>query len=87
MHAWSGSLFFWRDRTREVDFVVNIRRTLSLFDAKWTELASPADAVNLEFVRKVVGKHRVMSGAIVARARNAFPLSTGLRVLSVADLA
>ena len=82
-----GSLFFWRDRTREVDFVVDIGGRLALFEAKWTELPFAADAVNLEFVRNVVGKPRVMSSAIVCRARNAFPLSNGLRGLSVADLA
>jgi hypothetical protein len=29
-----GSLFFWRDRTREVDFVVDIGGCLELFEAK-----------------------------------------------------
>ena len=34
----TGSLFFWRDRTREVDFVVDAGGRLELFEAKWTEL-------------------------------------------------
>jgi hypothetical protein len=28
-------MFFWRDRTREVDFVVDIAGRLELFEAKW----------------------------------------------------
>ena len=32
----TGSLFFWRDRTREVDFVVDTGGRLELFEAKWT---------------------------------------------------
>lgn len=48
-------LFFWRDRTREVDFVVNKGGRLELFEAKWTELPDVADTVNLDFVRNVVG--------------------------------
>ena len=75
----SGRLFFWRDRTREVDFVVDVGGRLELFEAKWTELAAPADAVNLAFVRDVVGKTRVASGAVVCRARNGYPLSNGFR--------
>src|SRR6202167_5032959 len=34
----TGSLFFWRDRTREVDFVVDIAGHLELLEAKWTEV-------------------------------------------------
>ena len=44
------SLFFWRDRTREVDFVVDVAGRLELFEAKWTEVPSAGDAVNLIFV-------------------------------------
>ena len=32
-----GDLPFWRDRTREVDFVVDVGGRLELFEAKWTE--------------------------------------------------
>src|SRR6202140_3226883 len=42
-----GSLFFWRDRTREVDFVVDTGGQLDLFEAKWTELPGDGDTVNL----------------------------------------
>ena len=81
-----ASLFFWRDRTREVDFVVDAGGRLELFEAKWTELPSATDAVNLDFVRKVVGKSRVASGAIISRAPNSFPLSDDFRVLPVPEL-
>jgi uncharacterized protein len=38
------SLFFWRDRTREVDFVVDIAGRLELFEAKWAEVPVSGDA-------------------------------------------
>lgn len=82
----AGSLFFWRDRTREVDFVVDIGGRLELFEAKWTELPVESDAVNLDFVRKVVGKSRVAGGAVVSRTPNSFPLIHGFRALPVSDL-
>ena len=78
----AGSLFFWRDRTREVDFVIDAGGKLELFEAKWTELPDESDAVNLDFVRKVLGKTRVASGAVVCRTPNSFTLANGFRVLA-----
>jgi predicted AAA+ superfamily ATPase len=82
----SGSLFFWRDRTREVDFVVDIAGRLELYEAKWTEAPADDDAVNLEFVRNIVGKNRIANGAVVCRAPNSFLLKNGFRALPVAEL-
>lgn len=82
----TGSLFFWRDRTREVDFVADVGGKLELFEAKWTELPSESDAVNLDFVRKVVGKASVVSGSVVCRTPNSFPLAGGFRALPVSEL-
>ena len=82
----AGSLFFWRDRTREVDFVVDVGGKLELFEAKWTELPRGNDAVNLDFVRKVVGNATVVSGAVVCRAPNSFPFGNGFRALPVSEL-
>ena len=61
----AGGLLFWRDRTREVDFVVDAGGRLELFEAKWTELPDAGDTVNLEFVRNAVGKSKVSAGAVV----------------------
>jgi hypothetical protein len=82
----AGSLFFWRDRTREVDFVVDIGGQLELFEAKWTELPAASDAVNLDFVRKAVGKARVVSGAIISRTPNGYPLGNGFRAAAASEL-
>jgi hypothetical protein len=82
----TSSLFFWRDRAREVDFVVDVGGQLSLFEAKWTELPDESDAVNLDFVRKVVGETRVVGGAVVCRTPGSFPLTKGFRALPVSEL-
>src|ERR1700731_594309 len=81
-----GSLFFWRDRTREVDFVVDAGGRLELFEAKWTELPDLGDTVNLDFVRNVIGKSRVTAGGVVSRTPNSFPLPNGFRALPVTEL-
>lgn len=74
-----GSLFYWRDRTREVDFVCDRGGRLELIETKWTELPSESDTVNLAFVRAAVGKSRIAGGLVVCRARNAFPFANGFR--------
>jgi hypothetical protein len=70
-----------------VDFVAEAGGRLELFEAKWTELPAAADAVNLGFVRDVVGKSRIADGAVVCRAPNGFSLPGGFRALPVAELA
>ena len=82
----TGSLFFWRDRTREVDFVVEVGGGLELFEAKWTEVATATDAVNLEFVRKVIGESRVADGAVISRTPNGYPFANGFRAMPVTEL-
>ena len=81
-----GSLFFWRDRTREVDFVVDIGGRLELLEAKWAEVPTTADAVNIEFVRSVVARSRIAGSAIVCRTPNSFPLANGIRALPATEL-
>jgi len=82
----TGSLFFWRDRTREVDFLIDAAGILELFEAKWTELPTDRDAVNLEFVRRAVGKSRVAGAAVVSRTRHSYPLADGFRAMRVTEL-
>lgn len=82
----TGSLFFWRDRTREVDFVADIGGRHELFEAKWAEIPTAADAVNLRFVRDVMGKSRVKAASIICRTPNTYPLGDTFRAQSVADL-
>lgn len=82
----TGSLFFWRDRTREVDFLVDVGGRLELFEAKWTELPSAGDVTNLTFVRGVVGASRVVGGGVICRARNGFPLTREFAAVPVGEL-
>ena len=82
----AGCLFFWRDRTREVDFAVDTGGRLELFEAKWTELSDLDDTVNLDFARNVIGKSRVTAGGVVSRTPNSFPVPNGFRALPVTEL-
>jgi hypothetical protein len=82
----AGSLFFWRDRTREVDFVVDAGGRLELFEAKWTEMPDAGDTANLDFVRNIVGKSRIASGSVVCRTPHSYPLANGFTALPATEL-
>jgi Domain of unknown function (DUF4143) len=82
----TDSLFFWRGRTREVDFVMDAGGRLELIEAKWTEPPDIGDTVNLAFVRNVIGKSRVTGGAVVSRTPNSFLFPNGFRALPVTEL-
>jgi predicted AAA+ superfamily ATPase len=81
-----GSLYFWRDRTREVDFLADSGGNLVLFEVKWTELPDNHDTVNLQIVRDALGKSTVISGSVVCRAENGFPFSNGFRAIPVTEI-
>ena len=81
------SLYFWRDRSREVDFLVDAGAHVELFEAKWTELPATRDAANLAFVTEAVGRARVARSSVVCRAKHSFPLTEGTRALTVDELA
>ena len=80
------SLSFWRDRTREVDFVADEGGRVELFEAKWSEVPEANDTVNLRFVRDAMGKSKVTAESVVCRAPNSYPLGDGFRAVPVSEL-
>ena len=66
--------------------MVDAGRRLELFEAKWIEVPAVSDAVNIDFVRKLVGKSRIAINAIVCRKSNSFPMTDGLQALPVTEL-
>ena len=82
----SHSLYFWRDRTREVDFVADEGGRVELFESKWSEIPGAEDTSNLRFVREIMGKSRVIGGSVICRSSNSYPLGDGFRATTVDDL-
>lgn len=80
------SVFFWRDRAREVDFLVESPAGIELFEAKWAELPAKSDGAGMEFVRRAIGEPGVISAGLVCRTPNRFPLAPGLEAVSIRDL-
>jgi predicted AAA+ superfamily ATPase len=82
-----NSIFFWRDRTREVDFVVDTGGgRVELHEAKWTELPAKGDTINLRFLQDAFGSSRISSANVICRTRKSYPLDPDYRALSVQEL-
>jgi uncharacterized protein len=82
----SGRVFYWRDRTREVDFLIDRGGRLELVEAKWTETPTARDAVNLRFVRDVAGVGPIARSAIVCRAAHGWPIGDGIQAMAASEL-
>lgn len=76
LEASARQFHFWRDRTREADFLIHAGGVFTLADAKWTEHPSAGDAARLGRVRDELPKGRVRRMAILCRAPHRHPVTT-----------
>lgn len=75
-------LAFWRDRTKEADFLLHRAGRFVLADAKWTE--NPSFGGKLALVRKEIDG--LPPAAVICRAANAYPLSGKTEALPLAGV-
>lgn len=75
-------LAFWRDRTKEADFLLHRAGHFRLADAKWSE--HPDGPGKLAMVRQELDPSP--PGAIVCRSPNRYPIAVGIEALALADL-
>ena len=82
---------FWRDRTKEADFLVPTPRGLLVLDAAWTEFPSSADQRRLLRIRDALGTEAVATIAVVCRTptRQALrePAGPAIETVGLDDLA
>lgn len=76
-------LAFWRDRTKEADFLFHRAGRFMLVDAKWSE--NPTAGGRLPLVRKEIEGQP--PSAIISRVANAFPLKDGTEALPLLAVA
>lgn len=69
-----GDLFFWRDRSKEADFLIHRAGRFELLDAKWSEHPGARDAAALERVAEELPAGSVKRAALVCRTGNAYPV-------------
>ena len=75
-------LTFWRDRTKEADFLLHRAGRFRLADAKWGE--HPDNPGKLPLVRREMDP--APASAVVCRAPNRYPIAPGIEALPLADL-
>lgn len=81
------SLFFFRDRSREVDFLLNRGGLFHLFECKWTEHATATDLRGMTQAEALLGPERVRARTVICRAPTSHPIAGGGTAVGLADLA
>lgn len=75
-------LHYWRDRSKEADFLLHKAGNFHLADAKWSE--NPSNPGKLAQVKDELDP--VLRAAIICRTADSFPLSKGIEALSLDSL-
>ena len=70
-------LQFFRNRSREVDFLQQVAGRLHLADAKWSEQPSERDLKQLKAAASAIGEDQVGSLSLLCRAPNSHPIGSG----------
>lgn len=73
------SLFYWRDRTREVDFLIHRGGRFELMEAKFGQNPTMKDAQKIEQVVNILGKKNIISASILCRAPSSFQVTPLVR--------
>ena len=82
--GWEG--FYWRDRSKEVDFFQHRGGRYRLADAKWTEQPDASDLAQLRHVAALLPKDSVELQAVVGRNRNSYPLQGGGEAITAEEI-
>jgi hypothetical protein len=68
------NLYFWRDRSQEVDLLMHRGGRFWLADVKWNEQPDDRAARPLQKVRALLPEGSVVDCALLCRAANPYPL-------------
>jgi predicted AAA+ superfamily ATPase len=80
-----GDVYYWRDRTKEADFLIHKAGRFEVLDAKWNELPDKKDAAVLERVMDELPTGSVMRAALICRTGNAYPIRGKIQAVPVAE--
>lgn len=83
----AARLHFWRDRSKEVDLLLERGGRFWVGDAKWSELPSASDARRLHQVAAELPEGSVEARSLVCRSSHRFPLGNGADAVPLAELA
>jgi len=84
-HEDRGDLFYWRDQSREADFLIHKAGRFELLDAKWSSSPDTRGAKTLARVAEELPEGSVRRMALVCRAPHAYPLTPAVQAVPVAE--
>jgi len=82
----SWSIYFWRDRGKEIDFLVHRGGIYDLYEAKWTEHPDRGDAAAFGDAEKAIPSGCAGTRAIVCRTPGGYPVTKDVRAVPVTEL-
>lgn len=68
------SLYFYRDRGHEVDFLIHRGGFFELMDAKWSRSPTSREVASLNAVAGKLGNEKVLASRVLCRADMPFPI-------------
>ena len=78
-----GDLFYWRDRSKEADFLIHKAGRFEVLDAKWGEHPDSKDAAVVERVMGELPDGSVKRAALICRTGNAYPVRGKIQAVPV----
>ena len=83
----SRNLFFWRDRSKEVDFLYHQGGSYTLGEVKYTSNPDKSHATGITYVRSLLGESHVASSYLFTRSRQRATLTKGIEACPIQDIA
>ncbi|MBI2201313.1 MAG: ATP-binding protein, partial [Armatimonadetes bacterium] len=80
------NLHFWRDRNREVDFLIHEGGLFNLAEAKWTEHPDERDAEALLRVASELPRGQTRGLSVIGRAANPYPITAKVEALPLSEV-
>jgi hypothetical protein len=82
--SWSAN--FYRDRTQEVDFILDRGGRFHLMEAKWSESPDKGDAAAMLRIEASLGVGLVDSRSVISRVPHSVPLADGVVAIPINEI-
>jgi predicted AAA+ superfamily ATPase len=85
-HSGGWQIHFWRDRSKEIDFLIHKGGAFELFEAKWSEHPSSETASAFAVFEKTVKANTIRNRSVICRTPNPFPIARNLQAVPLSDI-
>lgn len=82
----SHSLYFYRDRNKEIDFLVPQGNQFHLYEVKWSRTPDKDSTKRLKEFEALVGQGKILSSTIICRTDSVFPVDPSTMATNLVSL-